>query len=530
MMIPDYIIVGSGPAGCVLAARLTEDAATNVLLLEAGGSDRKLTIAMPAGVPLVYQNRALGWNEQSGPEPFLNGLSIDEKRGKVLGGSTSINAMVFNRGNPRDFDGWEAQGLKGWGWSGVLPYFKRMETFAEGASETRGGDGPLKVIRSQARHRLYDTFLRSGEQAGHRRPVDHNSGDQEGMHVVQSLIDNGRRCNAAAAYLRPNLHRPNLNLRMGAHVARLLFEGDRATGVELTTGEKLRAGTEVIVAASSIGAAKLLLLSGVGPADELRALGLPVVLDQPNVGQNLENHPGVNLQYSAKYEDSLISQLGFLGKTRLGIEWLLTKRGLGTANFFETGAFLKSHRDADYADIQLEFLPLLRRVVNGKLKALPGFQLWIDLSRPSARGHVRLRSANPEDPPEIIFNHLSTEDDRRDIIRGVRVARDLFAQRAWDGVRGKEISPGSDAQSDADILKWAQKSVGTGYHPSGTCRMSLSPSDGVVDGQGRVHGLKALRVVCAAIMPRVVSGNLSATTYMMAEKISDDIRGHRAKF
>jgi choline dehydrogenase len=528
MQSPDYIIVGSGPAGCVLAARLTEDKNTNVLLLEAGGSDRKLIIAMPAAVPFTYQDKSLGWGEQAGPEPYLDGLTIDEKRGRVLGGSTSINAMIFNRGNPRDFEDWAAQGLTGWGWHDCLPYFKKMETFEEGARETRGDDGPLKVIRSRAAHKLYDIFLRAGEQAGHRRPADHNSGDQEGMHVAQSMIDNGRRCNAAHAYLHPNLHRPNLKLRTGAHVRRVLFEGDRAIGVKLTTGEKIHAGKEILIASGTVGAAKLLLLSGIGPADELRGMGLPVVLDQPNVGRNLENHPGVNLQYSCRHEDSLVSQLGLLGQARLGLEWLLFRRGLGTMNFFEAGAFLKSHEDVDYADIQFEFLPLTRRLVNGKLEALPGYQLWIDLSRPQSRGTVRLASTDPAAQPEIVFNHLSTEDDRRDIVRAIRKGRELFAQPAWDAVRGQEITPGAAAKSDEEILAFAKRGLGTGYHTTGTCRMAASPTEGVVDGSCRVHGVEGLRVVCAAVMPHVISGNLSATTYMIAEKIADDIRGRRA--
>lgn len=522
---PDYIIVGSGPAGCVLAARLTEDAGTRVLLLEAGGTDRKLTIAMPAAIPFVYQDRSIQWGEFAGPEPHLTGPGIDEKRGRVLGGSSSINAMIFNRGNPRDFDGWKAMGLPGWGWKDVLPYFKRMERFPEGDSATRGKDGPLSVIRAPAAHKLFDVFMRSGEQAGYRRPDDHNSGDQEGIHIAQVLIDRGRRCSASYAYLRPNLHRPNLSVRTGAHVHRLIVENGRAIGVELVGGEKLHAGKEVLVAASTIGAAKLLLLSGIGPADELRSLGIKVIADQPNVGRNLENHPGVNLQYSARHEDSLVSQLGPLGQARLALEWLTAKRGLGASNFFEAGAFVKTHKDADYANLQLEFLPLARRVIEGKVKVLPGFQLWMDLSRPKSRGHVKLRSADPKQPPEIVFNHLSHEDDCKDIVRAVRLARDLFAQSAWDGIRGAELNPTSDLRTDSEILNWARKSIGTSYHPSGTCRMSASPRDGVVDAECRVHGLDGLRVVCAAVIPRIVTGNLSASTYMIAEKIADTLWG-----
>lgn len=525
MANPDYIIVGAGPAGCVLAARLTEDSGTSVLLLEAGGADTRLMIRMPAAIPFVYQDKSLNWGEQSGPEPHLGGLTVDEKRGHVLGGSTSINAMIFNRGNPRDFDGWAGQGLEGWGWKGVLPYFRKMESFTEGASATRGGDGPLKVKRAEARHRLNDVYMRSGEQAGHALPADHNSGDQEGVHIAQALIDEGVRCSASRAYLRPNLHRANLTVRTGAHVQRILFEGDRAVGVELLSGEHLYAEKEVLVAASTVGAAKLLLLSGIGPADELRALGLPVVLDQKNVGRNLENHPGVNLQYAAKREDTLVAELGLFGQAKLGLEWLLFRRGLGAANFFEAGAFLKTHGGADYANLQFEFLALARRVVNGRVTVFPGFQLWLDLSRPHSRGYVRLRSADPRQQPDIVFNHLQAEEDCRDMVRSVRLARDLFSQPAWDGIRGAEVNPTADAQTDADILAWARKSVGSSYHPSGTCRMAVNPEEGVVDAACRVHGIRGLRVVCAAVMPRITTGNLSAPTYMIAEKIADDIRG-----
>lgn len=526
MTCPDYIIIGSGPAGCVLAARLSEDPGTRVLLLEAGGSDRSLAIAMPAAIPFVYQNKRLGWGEMAGPEPHLDGLLIDEKRGRVLGGSSSINAMIFNRGSARDYDGWAAGGLPGWGWRDVLPYFRKMETFSEGESGTRGGSGPLKVSRAPAAHPLFDTYMKAGEQAGHTRPADHNSGAQEGVHIAQCLIGDGVRSSASRAYLRPNRHRTNLEIRAHAQVARLLIEGTRAIGVELTTGERIDAAREVIVAAGTVASAKLLLLSGIGPADELRAHGIAPVLDQPHVGRNLENHPGVNIQHAARRADSLVALLGPVGQARLGLEWLLFRRGLGASNFFEAGAFLKSHPDVDYPNVQFEFLPLARRIVNGRVEAIPGFQLWLFLGRPASRGHVRLRSADPVAAPEIVFNHLAEEEDRNDLVRAIRLARDLFAQPAFDAVRGAEITPGAHARTDGEILAWARTALGTSYHPSGSCRMAARPQDGVVDPTGLVHGIEGLRVVCAAIMPRIPTGNLSAPTYMLAEKITGDMRGH----
>ncbi len=525
MKSTDYIIVGSGPAGSTLAARLSENISSTVLLLEAGGSDRKLTIIMPAAIPFTYTNPRLSWGEWAGAEPALNGMMIDEKRGRVLGGGSSINAMIFNRGNAKDFNGWAQQGANGWSYDDVLPYFKRMETFSEGPTQYRGGEGPLKIIRCPAKHKFFDTFLRSGEQAGYQIASDHNGEEQEGIHIAQAYIDKGRRCNASHAYLHPNKDRQNLAVKTNSHVHRVLFEQNRAIGIQLVTGEKMFVNKEVIIAASTVGAAKLLMLSGVGPAEHLREHDISVVANLPQVGQNLENHPGVNLQYSTKHEYSIVSELGLFGQAKLGLQWMLTRKGLGAGNFFEAGGFVRANDQVDYPNVQFEFLPLVRYVANGKLKVIPGFQLWIDLSRPESRGAVTLTSSDPMAAPKIVFNHLQAQRDCDDLINSIRMAREIFSQPVWDGIRGKEIQPGAELKTDAEILAWMKTAVGTSYHTSGTCRMSTSAEDGVVDSACRVHGLEGLRVVCAAVMPQIVTANLSATTYMIAEKISDEIRG-----
>jgi choline dehydrogenase len=523
----DYVIVGAGSAGCILAARLSEDPAVSVLLIEAGGSDRTPIIAMPAALPFAYQSKKLGWGYESGPEPHLGGRTIDEKRGRVIGGSSSINAMIYNRGNPMDFDGWAQAGLEGWDYASCLPYFRRMETFSGGQDAWRGGEGPMRISRCDAAHSAYERFLRGGEQAGHAVTEDHNGFRQEGLHVAQVFIHEGLRWSSARGYLRPAAGRPNLTVWRDSLVQALAVENGAATGVTVDhRGERrtVRCRREVILAAGAFNTPKILMLSGIGPADELRRHGIDVVADVPAVGANLENHPGVNVQFQTRREDSLVSQLGPLGRVRLGAEWLLLRRGLGATNFFETGAFLRSRPDVAFPNMQYEFLPLVRYVKDGKLLAVPGFQFWIDLSRPLSRGRVALRSANPAAPPSIVFNHLAEQQDVRDLIDGIRLARELVVQPAWEGVRGAEITPGNDVTSDADLERFIRANTGTSYHPSGTCRMGVD-EESVVDGEARVRAVRRLRIVDASIMPRIVTANLSAAIMMMAEKLSDSIAG-----
>jgi choline dehydrogenase len=528
----DYIVVGAGSAGCIIASRLSEDPGTRVLLLEAGGSDRSLFIDMPAALPFVYQNKKIGWGYQSGPEPHLIGTTsvgktIDEKMGKVLGGSTSINAMIYNRGNPMDYDGWAEDGLPDWDFAHVLPYFRKTESFSDGANEWRGGQGPVHISRCRAEHKLFDAFVQSGEQAGFPLTPDHNGYKQEGMHIAQAFIHQGQRWSSARAYLYPALSRPNLQVMKNTLVQRVIIENGTAVGIELSSESGLQRITcerEVILCAGAFNSPKLLMLSGIGDADELRSHGLNVLADVRAVGRNLQNHPGVDLQYTTRLEDSLVSQLSLFGRMTMGAQWLLTKRGLGTSNFFEAGAFLRTREDVAFPNMQFEFLPLTRVLKNGKLEPIPGFQLWMDLSRPESRGTVKLQSANPAEAPSIIFNHLESRQDMEDMIDGVRLARTLIRQPALDRFNGQELNPGSGVVSDAEIAAFVRQRTNTSYHPSGTCRMG-SDAEAVVDSEAKVRAIKGLRVVDASIMPKVITGNLNAPVMMMAEKIADCIRG-----
>jgi choline dehydrogenase len=523
----DFIIVGAGSAGCIVAARLTEDPAVRVLLIEAGGPDRSPIIAMPAALPFAYQKKTLGWGYQSGPEPHLDGRTIDEKRGRVIGGSSSINAMIYNRGNALDFEDWSAAGLRDWGYAQCLPYFKKMETFAGGEDDWRGGNGPMRISRSQAKHRLYDIFLRGGEQVGFSVTPDHNGFRQEGLHVAQAFIHDGLRWSSARGYLRPASRRANLRILSRSTVRRLIIENGAAVGIELESkGGSLRVACarELILCAGAFNTPQLLMLSGVGDADELRPLGIAVKAHVPDVGRNLQNHPGINVQYATRYADSLASELGVFGQIRLGLEWMLRRKGLGATNFFETGAFLRTRSNLELPNVQYEFLPLTRYLKDGKLVAIPGFQFWMDVCRPESRGAVRLASADPAAAPSIVFNHLASRNDLRDLIDGVRLARELIAQPAWDRFRGEELSPGPEVQTDRELETFIRANVGTSFHPCGTCRMGADP-EAVVDSEGRVNAIRRMRIIDASIMPRIVTANLSAAIMMMAEKISDRILG-----
>jgi choline dehydrogenase len=523
----DYVVVGAGTAGCVLATRLSEDPGTTVLLVEAGGSDRTPILTMPAALPFAYQSRRVQWGYQSGPEPELGGREIDEKSGRVLGGTSSINAMIFNRGNPLDYDGWAADGLPQWDYAHCLPYFKRMETFAEGPDAWRGGDGPMRVSRSQAKHKLYDALLSSGEQSGWGVTPDHNGRRQEGMHIAQASIHRGLRWSANRAYVRPAVRRPNLHVLSKTHVTRIVVADGTAVGVEVADGASTRridARREVILSAGAFGSPKLLMLSGLGPADELRRHGIDVVADVAEVGRNLQNHPGVDVQWKADDADSLTSEVGLVGQARLAAEWGLLRRGLGGTNFFEAGAFLRTNETVAFPDMQYEFLALTRKLVNGKLVPVPGFQFWMDLSRPHSRGQVTLRSADPAAAPSIVFHHLSDRRDLADLVAGIRLIRDVVAQPAWTKYNRGEITPGPGATTDAELEAFVRAKLGTSYHPCGTVRMGADAA-APVDAKGRFRAVGGLRVVDASIIPKVPTANLNAPVLMMAELLADRIRG-----
>jgi choline dehydrogenase len=523
----DFVIVGAGSAGCVLAARLSEDPGCRVLLLEAGGADRGTLIHMPAAAPMAARDKRWDWGYVGEPEPTMDGRQIIEHRGRVLGGSSSINGMVANRGNPRDYDGWAAQGLASWSYAHCLPYFRRMETFDRGADAWRGGEGPQWIETCRADHKLDQAFLRAGEQAGYAFTPDQNGARQEGFHVAQSFTRGGRRWSTAAGHLRSALNRPNLTVLTGAHARRVIFDGKRAVGVEVERRgrvERHEAAREVVLAAGAINSPQLLLLSGVGDRAELAAHGIPVVAELPAVGRHLEDHMIVSIAYATPAGVSLGAKFAGWRRWRVGLEWLLAKRGIGASTLCETGCFFKSSERVDYADLQHEFYALTASFGEAVANWAEGFMFSMGIMRPESRGWVTLASADPRQAPRIRFNYLDAEADRRVMIDGLRRTREMAAQRAFDGLRTQEVSPGPGAQSDAEIVAWLRAAGSSEYHPCSTCRMGTG-ADSVVDEAARVHGLEALRVVDASIMPHNVTANLNAPVIMLAEKLADAIAG-----
>lgn len=525
----DYLIIGAGSAGCVLAARLTEDPLTRVCLIEVGPRDRSLLIHMPAALTMSIESKVWNWQYVTGPEPHLNNRTIGQARGRGLGGSSSINGMVWVRGHKSDYDQWEAEGLKGWSFADCLPYFKKMESFEGGRDPNRGGGGPLKITRSRAAHPFYEAFLRAGEAYGLPVAKDYNSAEIEGLHVTQATISGGRRQSTAVAYLHPAAHRTNLTVLTGWRADHVLMEGDRATGVALRRGREtadLHAGREVILSAGTIGTAHLMLLSGIGPADHLRATGVTVRHDLPGVGENLQDHFVASLMFRASGTRSIASDLSLWNRPRIGLEWLLTRGGLGATSFFEVGAFFRSGPEAAYANMQHEFLPFLADFQAGRVRIDHGYQYFLSQMRPKSRGWLRLRSADPDTHPEIVFNYLDDPADAEEMLDGLAQTRDMARQAPWAAMGGTEIAPGPDVRSRTEALAWMRSIGNTEHHPVGTCRMGHD-AKAVTDGEGLVRGLTGLRIVDGSILPYIPTANVNAPIIMVAEKIADRIRGRQ---
>ncbi len=528
----DFVIVGGGSAGCVLARRLSADPSRRVLVLEAGRSDSwwDVFVHMPAAFAFPIGSRYYDWRYESEPEPQMAGRRIYHARGKMLGGSSSINGMIFQRGNPLDYERWaQESGSESWGYAGCLPYFKRMETCGAGPDSWRGGDGPLVLERGPARNPLFQAFLDAAQQAGYPLTDDVNGYRQEGFARFDRNLTRGRRWSASRAYLHPVRGRPNLEVCVGAHAGRILFEGNRAVGVEYARGrgpetERVTAG-EVISCGGAFNSPQLLQLSGVGPADLLAECGVGVVADLPGVGENLQDHLEVYLQHACRKPVSLTPALTFWRRPFIGAQWLLS-RGPGMSNHFEAGGFVRGNPEVEEPDLMFHFLPLAVRYDGSRPVAGHGYQVHVGPMLAEARGSVRIRSADPREHPSLRFDYLATERDRADWLTAVRTAREILGQPAFAGFDAGERSPGPDVESDAEILDWVARDAETALHPSCTCRMGLGP-DAVTDPASlRVHGTEGLRVVDASVMPSITNGNIYAPVMMIAEKAADLVLGN----
>ncbi|WP_394890832.1 choline dehydrogenase [Mesorhizobium sp. AaZ16] len=528
MLEADFVIIGSGSAGAALAYRLSEDGKHSVIVIEYGGSDFGPLIQMPSALSFPMNMSRYDWGFSSEPEPHLGGRVLATPRGKVLGGSSSINGMVYVRGHAHDFDHWSEQGAAGWSYADVLPYFKRMENSIGGEEGWRGKGGPLNIQRGPRKNPLYAAFVEAGQQAGFELTDDYNGSKQEGFGAMEQTIHGGRRWSTANAYLRPALKRQNVSLVKG-FARKIVIENQRATGVEIQARKQIqvvKARREVIIAASSINSPKLLMLSGIGPAEHLRQNGIEVIVDRPGVGQNLQDHMELYIQQESIQPITLYSILNPFSKALIGAEWMFFKTGLGATNHFEAAAFVRSKAGVDYPDIQYHFLPAAVRYDGRAAAKSHGFQAHVGPMRSKSRGTVTLRSNNPWAKPEIRFNYMSHPDDWADFRHCIRLTREIFGQPAFAPYRGKEISPGVHVQTDDELDAFIREHAESAYHPCGTCRMGRQDDPlSVVDPECRVIGVEGLRVADSSIFPRVTNGNLNAPSIMTGEKAADHILG-----
>lgn len=523
----DYVVIGAGSAGCVLANRLGEDRKAKILVLEAGGSDGSIFVKIPTAFSIPMNTKRFNWGLVTESEPGLDGRVMNLPRGKGLGGSSSINGMCYVRGNPIDYELWSALGADGWHWANVLPYFQKLENVS-GGGPLRGTAGPISVTRGAGCNPLYRAFIEAGRQAGYAVSSNMNERQHEGVGPMEMSVGNGQRASAAAGYLRPAVKRGNVRVITHAHVDRIIFEGRRAVAVLFSRKGKemiAHAGSEVILSAGSIMSPAILKRSGIGPADELREYGIGLVADRSEVGGNLMDHLEVYVQQECIQPVSLFPHMNLVGKALIGLRWMLTRNGLGATNHFESGGHVRSRAGIVYPDIQFHFLPLAISYDGKSMANGHGYQVHAGTKRSKSRGWVKLRSANPEAPPRVCFNYMTHEDDWLEMRACIRLTREVLAQPAFAPYRGKELAPGDDCRSDDCIDQFIKEKVESAYHPSGTCRMGSDDAAVVDPVTMKAKGVEGLRIVDSSVMPQATAGDLNSPTLMLAERAADLIRG-----